>query len=541
MLKKLLFISLNFIAITAIADDNQKVASKVQKVIVFLSGAQITRSATTTINPGVSTLVFDDLSSGIEAQSIQVQANGNFIILSVTSEVNYLKAEVKQKDIDDLEAQRKILQDKLNLENSLSYINQEEETMLMKNQSVKSDNANLNVAELKLALDFQTERLTEIKKKQLQYNNDIAALNVDLQKYNQQIANFGQGSNKVTGNILVTVSAKETVQATFNLSYEVPNANWYPTYDIRAKDVNSPIGITYKANVSQQTGEDWKNVKLTLSTGNPSVNGTKPELNPYYLNLPEYNVSNADKSTAELNEVVVVGYGTAKRNDLNGSVAGLSVSDIAETPQVELKENQTNFEFNIADPYTIPSDGKKCTVEINKVNINATYQYAVAPKLSTDVFLSAMITGWNKYNLLPGEVNLFFQDTYIGRSRLNTNSTSDTLNISLGADKNIVVTRTLQKELTQRQTIGSNKKDTRDWIIEVRNHKNQPIKLLVEDQVPVSQNTAIEVETQQLSFGNANALTGKVAWNLTLKPQDDKKLELKYLVKYPKDQPVIIE
>jgi uncharacterized protein (TIGR02231 family) len=540
MLKKLLFISLNFIAMCAMADGDQKVPSKVQKVIIFLSGAQVTRNASVTINPGVSTLVFDGISAGIDAQSIQVKANGKFTILSVKSELNYLKEESKQKNIDDLLAQQKIINDKLQLANSLLYINQQEESMLMKNQSVKSDNANLNVTELKLALDFQTQRLTEIKKKQLQFNNEIADLNAQLQKYNQQIADVSNGNTKATSNIIVTVSSKETIQAAFALNYIVPNANWYPTYDIRAKDVNSPINITYKANVTQQTGEDWKNVKLTLSTGNPSVSGSKPELSPYYLNL-QANYAAADyKSSNQLNEVVVVGYGIQRK--LEDKVAGMATADVAAVaPSVELKENQTNFEFNIADPYSISSDGKQCVVEINQVSINATYQYAVAPKLSTNVFLTAMITDWNKYNMLPGEVNLFFEDTYIGKSVLNTNSTNDTLNISLGADKNIVVTRTLQKELTQKQSIGSNNKQLRDWVIEVRNHKNQPVKLLVEDQVPVSQNKDIEVEKQQLSAGKPDELTGKIAWNLLLKPQDDKKLELKYQVKFPKNQQVIVE
>lgn len=539
MLKKLLFISLNFIAMYAMADGDQKVPSKVQKIIVFLNGAQVTRNANITINPGVSILVFDGISAGIDAQSIQVKANGKFTILSVKSELNYLKEESKQKNIDDLLAQQKIINDKLQLANSLLYINQQEESMLMKNQSVKSDNANLNVAELKLALDFQTQRLTEIKKKQLQYNNEIADLNTQLQKYNQQIANISNGNTKVTSNIIVTVSSKETTESAFAINYMVQNASWFPTYDIRAKDVNSPINITYKANVAQQTGEDWKNVKLTLSTGNPSVSGSKPELSPYYLNLQSYYTDAEYKSSNQLNEVVVVGYGGKRK--LEDKVAGVSLAEVAAAPSVESKENQTNFEFNIADPYSILSDGKQCVVEINQVNINATYQYAVAPKLSTNVFLTAMITDWNKYNMLPGEVNLFFEDTYIGKSMLNTNSTNDTLNISLGADKNIVVTRTLQKELMQKQSIGSNNKQERDWMIEVRNHKNQPVKLLVEDQVPVSQNSAIEVERQQLSAGKADELTGKVAWNLVLKPQDDKKLELKYMVKYPKNQQVIVE
>jgi hypothetical protein len=104
-----------------------------------------------------------------------------------------------------------------------------------------------------------------------------------------------------------------------------------------------------------------------------------------------------------------------------------------------------------------------------------------------------------------------------------------------------VVTRTLQKEFTQKQIIGSDKKDTRDWIIEVKNRKNQPINLQVEDQIPVSQNSAIEVQAQQLSGASLDAGTGKVNWNIMLKPQENKKLELNYQVKYPKAQPVIIE
>jgi len=252
------------------------------------------------------------------------------------------------------------------------------------------------------------------------------------------------------------------------------------------------------------------------------------------------------ESSNQLAEVVVTGYGIKREaksmgyatQELEGRVVGLATADI---PQVNRVENQTNVEFAIDNPYSIPSDGKQYTVEINQIDVPASYQYAVAPKLSTDVFLSAKLTDWNKYNFLSGEANLFFEGTFIGKSLLNTNATADTLNISLGADKNIVVTRTLQKELTQRQTIGSNKKDTRDWIIEVKNRKNQPVNLLVEDQLPVSQNSAIEVEQQELSGGKPDAETGKISWTMALNPQDDKKLELKYQVKYPKNQSIIIE
>ena len=625
MFRKLLVaVSLFSITIAAQADD-QKIVSKVQKVVVFLNGAQVTRTAMVHINPGNSTLVFENISPGIDVQSIQVHANGEFTILSVKHELNFLNEQIKQQRIEDLRAKQKSIKDKIDLQNSLASIYQEEENMLVKNQMIAGQNTGLDLIKLKQALDFQTERLTALKKKEQENTAQIADLNKELLKYNQQIAELNKGASTATSNILVTVSSKTALQTDFTLSYVVHNASWFPTYDVRAKNVNSPISISYKANVSQQSGEDWKNIKLTLSTGNPTVAGNKPELNPYFLNFGMYYqpengtmtaasgkvISNDDRqpipgasirvkgssvrtvtdangnftvqlppnshnleisfvgytsqtvpitssllnvslkpAASQLNEVVVTAYGISADGDsLPGRLAGLTVSKSdklgysATTIPIGVNkvENQTNIEFNIAMPYSVPSDGKQYTVEINQLDIPAIYQYAVAPKLSTDVFLTARLTDWNKYNFLSGEANLFFEGTFIGKSLINTDATTDTLNLSLGTDKNIVVTRTSLKDLSERQSLGSNKKETKDWQIEVKNRKNQPVNLLVEDQVPVSQNSSIEVETQELSGGLLDKLTGKVTWKMALKPDDDKKLELKYLVKYPKNQSVIIQ
>lgn len=612
MTKKLLFIACLIISFARVAsaDDTQKIISKVQKVTLFLNGAQVTRTSTVNITAGTSTLVFEDISPNIDVQSIQVRGAGDFTILSVKHEMNYLNLQQKQKQVEALQLQQKQLRDKLSLLGSLLVINQEEYNMLVKNQTITGQNANLDVLKLKQALDFQTTRLTENKKKEQTINNDIATVNVELQRYDRQIADIrkSKGVSDATSNILVTVSAKAALQSQFTLTYLVNNASWYPTYDIRAKNVNSPITISYKANVTQQSGEEWKNVKLTLSTGNPTVSGGKPELTPYYLNYGMYyagqtgsltkvtghvtdqndrsalpgvtitvkgtsigtvtdaagnyslqipagnptlsytyigyekteNIANVPviniglkPSANTLNEVVVLGYSSENVSDdtrykrslaaiqtINGKVAGLQTTPI----EVQQTENQTNVEFNIANPYSVPSDGKQYLVEINEVNTDATYQYFVAPKLSTDVFLTARITDWNKYNFLSGEANLFFEGTFIGKSLIDTHATADTLNLSLGADKNIVVTRTLQKDLTEKQGFGSNKKETRDWLITVKNRKNQPVNLLVEDQVPVSQNSAIEVDTQNISSAEMDKLSGKLSWNLRLKPLDEKQL-----------------
>ncbi|WPU95926.1 mucoidy inhibitor MuiA family protein [Mucilaginibacter sabulilitoris] len=614
-----------FIAIVSKANEDQKIATKVQKITVFLTGAQVTRTAMVNINAGTSTLVFSNLSPEMDVQSLQVSAGGEFTILSVKQELDFLNEELKQKLLLDLQAQQKQIRDKITLQSNLLSVYQEEVNMLGKNQVVTGENASLDILKLKQALDFQTTRLTEIKKKQQAINDQITDLNRELQKYDQQIANVTKGNSKATSNVLVTVSSKSSLQSTFTLNYVVRNAGWYPTYDIRAKNVNSPISITYKANVSQQSGEDWRNIKVTLSTGNPAISGNKPEVTPNYLNLGMYYSGAASSITKvngtifgtddgkvlpgvsirvkgtpigtvtdaegkyniqvpagnpilvynyigydteerpvnapvinlglkpvanQLSEVVVTGYGSS----LEGRAAGVAVigandkirirgaASIQSIP-IEVKpiENQTNVEFNISNPYSVPSDGKQYAMEIGQFDLNASYQYYVAPKLSTDVFLTAQLTNWNKYNFLSGEANLFFEDTFIGKSLINTQATADTLNLSLGTDKNIVVTRTLQKDLTERQNFGSNKKETRNWLIDIKNRKNQPVNLLVEDQIPVSQNSAIGVDTQEISGAKLDVLTGKVSWNLLLNSQDDKKVLLKYMVKYPKNQSVIVQ
>ncbi|MBE9584397.1 mucoidy inhibitor MuiA family protein [Mucilaginibacter sp. JRF] len=617
MLKKLFMVACMLFAVQlAKGYEGQKINSKVTRVTVFLNSAQVMRTAAVSITPGTSTLVFDNISPDVDVQSIQVKAAGEFTILSVKHELDYLNEQTKEKRIEELEEQKKLIQDKLDMQNNLLNIYQEESAMLLKNQQVSGQNNNLDLVKLRQALEFQTTRLTDIRKKQQAIKNEIATLNIQLRKFDKQINDMDAGNSKATSNVLVTVSSTKILQAAFTLSYVVKNASWFPVYDIRAKNVNSPINIVYKANVSQQCGEDWRNVKLTLSTGNPTTSGSKPELTPYYLNVGMYALNsttsitkvtgkvfsgremligatvkvkgtsigtvtdasgsyslqvpagnpvleysyigyetremtatqpvlnvNLNENKNTLNEVVVVGYGYSNNADkaLRGKVAGLAVVDSSIPITVKQIENQTNIEFAIQNPYNIPGDGKQYLVEINSFELPANYQYYVAPKLSTDVFLTATLTDWNKYNFLSGEANLFFEGTFIGKSLIDTRSTNDTLSLSLGVDKSIQVTRTLQKDLKEKKSFGSTRKVTRDWLIAVKNRKSQPVNLLIEDQVPVSQNSSIGVDVQQTSGAESDKLNGKLSWSFMLNSQQDKKLQVKYQVSYPKDQSVIIE
>jgi len=193
MKSTLIIASLFLATLSVMADDSQKIDSKVQKVIIFLNGAQVTRTAKVSIAQGTSSLVFQNISSDIDAQSIQVQAGGDFTILSVKNELNYLNEEAKQKNIEDLRAQQKIIRDKITLKDNLLAIEEQEEAMLLKNQVVTGENSNLDIVKLKQALDFQTATLTDIKQKELTLNNEIGVLNTELQKYDNQIADITKG------------------------------------------------------------------------------------------------------------------------------------------------------------------------------------------------------------------------------------------------------------------------------------------------------------------------------------------------------------
>jgi uncharacterized protein (TIGR02231 family) len=211
-------------------------------------------------------------------------------------------------------------------------------------------------------------------------------------------------------------------------------------------------------------------------------------------------------------------------------------------PAVATQEvKQTSVSFRIDIPYSIPSDGKQYAVDMQEYAIPAYYQYSCVPKLDTDAFLTAKITGWEEYNLLAGEANLFFEGTYLGKSLLDVGQTTDTLTLSLGRDKNITVSRTKVEAFTSKQFIGANRRDAKAWEITIRNKKAQAINLVVYDQFPVSTWSEITIERQEAPGATVDEITGKLTWQFTLPPADARKLNVGYTVTYPKNERLVLE
>ena len=607
--------------------ENQIVSSKIEKVTVFLQGAQVERIAKQNLATGKYNIVFGSISPKIDKQSIQLKTEGKLTVLSVTHQVNYLKEQQVQDEIKQIELQKEQWQEKIALEKNMKNVYSQEEQMILKNQNIKGDNATLKAAELKEAADFQRQRLTEVYQKLQENDRNLKKMEQELQKITRQLIELNQKKDLSTSEVVVAVDVKEPTAANFRLTYLVKQSSWFPTYDVRVQDISKPINLQLKANVNQQSGEDWKDVKLFLSTGNPNENGTKPTLMPWYLRYYYPVATNAIRirgisslygSVAGLNinnsvsgsvrnengepvagaSVVVKGTTTGVATDANGNFTlqmpsganSLSISSVGYMNQevtatsgyaniilnpsvnnlsevvvagygttrdgfydsyddktFKRKKEETAINtttvyqptttiFEIEDPNSIPNDGKLYTVDINSYELNAVYEYYSVPKVDANAYLTAKVIDWQELNLLPGEANLFFEGTFLGNSLLDVMNAGDTLNLSLGKDKGVIVQRKLMKEFSSKKFLGSNKTDSRQYEILVRNNKQQPVRIIIEDQFPVSTNKAIEVDKLSYDTGKLDDDTKKVSWSFSIDSKKENKLQMSYSVKYPKDK-----
>jgi uncharacterized protein (TIGR02231 family) len=424
------------------------------------------------------------------------------------------------------------IQKQLILEQSQKEILNKEEQMLISNQKIGGANQNLSVSELRAMADFYRSRLIELVTARMKHDERIARLNERSARLQNQLREQTDLYSRNTSEVVVSISANSATTVDLDVQYIVGNAGWAAVYDIRAINTQSPIQLSYKANVFQRTGEEWQNVKLTLSTANPSLGGVKPELASWYLDFsqPVYPYKEKRNAYRSASAPAPAGVAYEKSADVD-EVEAESLSVYTTTVQTTL-----NTEFAIGLPYTVSSSNKPTLVDIRQHELKSEYRYAVTPKLETDAFLLAKVYGWEEFSLLPGEANVFFEGTFVAKTQIDPNNIKDTLNVSLGRDKRIVVKREKLKDFSSRKLIGANQRDSYAYEISVRNTKNEPVKITVEDQIPVSQNSQIEVLLTDPGNGSHQANTGKIVWELTIKPGETKKLTYKFEVKYPKDR-----
>jgi uncharacterized protein (TIGR02231 family) len=201
---------------------------------------------------------------------------------------------------------------------------------------------------------------------------------------------------------------------------------------------------------------------------------------------------------------------------------------------VSVTDNALDVTYDIELPYDVPTNGKQQIATLKEETIAAIYKYYAVPKLDKDAYLLAEVTGWEKLNLLPGEANIIFEGTYVGKSFIDPGSTNDTLNLTLGKDKRVIIKREKLTDFSSVKFLGTNKVQTITYELTVKNNKKDAVSMILKDQYPISTNKDIEVELLNGSEAVNNTEIGVLTWKMDLKPGESRKVRISYSVKYPK-------
>lgn len=529
---KTIFFAFLLISIQVFAENEIEVKSKIKSANIYLNGAQITRKATVSVKKGSNVYIVKGITPFLVANTLQVSGSGKFTIIGVNSQNNYID---KIPDSPKIKMMRDSIkyyarQNENNLQSKDAFV--QEKDLIFKNKIIKGENTNLNPDDLLKVANFYRTRIKELNFKILELNRKNIKNQNRINILNQQITEITKNYKRNSSEILITLSSKEATQGNLTISYQVNNAGWIPSYDIRSKNKDEGIEITYKGSIYQNTGNDWKNIKITLSTGNLNLNNQKPNLSVWYVQYyNEYNKKRnyprGAKPSMEKETVASEDY--KQPSEVNAQ----TLTSFTETIQ-----NMVNTEFKIGIPMNIKSDGKGKLIEITKNNLPAQYRYYAVPKLDKNAFLIARITGWEKLYLLPGEISLYNNGAFVGKSYLDPAETLDTMEVSLGRDQFINFERKMVKDYNKNVLIGSQRKVQRGYEIKIRNNKNVNIELIVMDQIPISTISEIEVKLLESGEAKLEESTGFLTWKMNLKPQEKKKIEFKFSVKYPKDKKI---
>lgn len=506
---------------------------KLNQATIFLRGAELTNSATVNLPQGESKLVFTNVADHLDQKSLSISLdNEDVLIRSIdvqtvavepvyTGEVANLKTQIDAitKQISELNIKIKVGDDQL---------------ALLKDQRFFGETTTLSLEQSASKLEFIRKQMSAILSENLAYQQQIDELTEKQTLLQAKFEGILPDNIGEQTQIVLTVDAPKNLSTNMQISYVTPDAGWSPSYDIRAKDIDKPVSITYKADVIQNTGMDWDKIKLTLSSANPTRNITPPLLTPWLLSVyDQYNQGYmSGKMSATMDMEVAAPAPVAELSAVKKRSPGMA-------NYVSTNTNGVNLSYNIDLPFSLASTPKAKSITIKQADVDAKYRYTSTPKMAEEVYLQAQIDDWDTLNLLNGPANIYFMNSYVGDFYVNSGQLTETLDIPFGVDDNIQISRVNNAGMRKKPTfMGSSVEQKESFLIKVRNTRKNDIKLSVYDQLPTSRDADIKVLNPEFKGGKLDETENKIEWDLTLKPQETVELPLSYTLKYPKNKQI---
>jgi uncharacterized protein (TIGR02231 family) len=517
-------------------------ASAVDAVTVYPDGASVTRVITVDLPAGDNTLVLKDFPLKLDPSSLRVEgeADTSLIIGAIDTRPPRTAPPVNLPELDkrietlkderaDLDgvvaaaAARRKFAERF-AESSPAGIGEKGEARPLADWRA----AFAAVADEVAAADAA---IREAARKQRDIDREIARLEQDRAT---------KPPSKLE--VKIALAANAPAKATLHVTYTVPNARWTPIYDARldtgAKDRKPALELTRRAEITQATGEDWPDVALSVSTVRTALGGKAPELNPLVVQYP---LPPAQAYPAPMSA-------PAGARSLQPHMAKEQnlFADQAVEKKAVAEVSGFQVVFKIPGRVSVGANEGAKSLYISAATISPDLVVRSVPVIDPTAFLEASFIQSEDAPLLPGRMSIYRDGVFVGRGQMAAASKEEKVRLGFGADDKVRIVRSVVKrnEGSAGLIVTTSKTDERSFKTAIRNGHDFPIRVAIEDQLPVSENEDIQVEmlssTTPPTTTNLRDKRGVLEWAVEVAPADAKEIAFAWRVRWPKDKGVVM-
>jgi len=516
-------------------------------VAVYPDRARVTRSGTGVLEPGRHRLEIPELPLALNPASVRASARGTARarLLGVDVRRDFY-VETPAERVRELEQRIEALQDEMNALDAQSELLKRERVTLSELAGQTEAYARglafgRTNAEAQMALlDSLRSRAEGLNAALLDLVVRRRNLERRLQKLQNELDQLRGAKGRERYTALIEVEVTQAGDLAVELSYIVSDAGWQPLYDMRLLEGGEKptLEIGYLAQMTQRTGEDWPDVALTLSTARPALAETLPELDPWYIG-PVYAherrraprmLKMAAPAAPPLEEMMV---GAVLEAEAEAEAEAEVVTATVETFGAAVT-------YQVPGTVTVPADGAPHKVAVACFQLTPALDYVTAPKLVAAAYRRAKVANDSPYTLLPGPVNLFAGDEFIGTTELELVAPQGEIELYLGADDRVRVERELKRREVDKRLIGDKRRLRYAYEIRLENLLPTEARVTLHDQIPVPRHEDIKVK---LEFAEPRPTRqtelNLLDWELTLAPGEKRTVRFDFVVEHPREMGVV--
>ncbi len=540
----------------SVAAETIDAQSAIVEVTVFPDRALVTRRADVKLSQGVHAIRLAQLPGTIEPNSVSARGEGRAKVKLFGAKLVTTQLEAAQPArAKDLEEQIEQLNDQARQLQAKKEVVRQEREFLMSIKAASSEQIGKeiitkqpSVADVSSLLALLDRELTAAYQKDQQADIELRDIAEALDRLNRELAQLRGEWYKQETAVLVDLEAETPGAFTLEVSYRLPGATWQPTYEARAGSQASEVQLTTYGIIRQRTGEDWNNVRLSLSTAKPAIGGRMPELQPWYLRKQEavaFNMLRMREDRAAKMALGAAGAPAAQEESAVLDKDEYERKEKAELAQASAQTQGPAVVFTLPKPETIAADWQPRKAAVSNLPFPASLAYETTPRLSPYAYLRAKVRNGSELVLLPGDAQVFLDGAFVATSSLKLVGPGEEFDLFLGIDERIRVERKQLKAKVDVSILpglhGRMKTIDYEYLTTIQNFRSVPSHLTVIDQIPVSQHDDITVE--QVVFEpkpteEDREKPGVSKWAFELAAGEKKTLRQSYRVKHPVDFPL---